>query len=355
MRDNELAYWIAFTSLLRSKLPLQKEYLLAFRTIDEAWKHLKEDGKEDALEKAKREVEFIHKHQIGVLTQQDAAYPTRLKEIPDAPYLIFTKGNVNFNEGKFLSVVGTRSATEQGKDITRQIVLELARKVPHLTIVSGLAYGIDVASHKAALEANIPTIAVLGHGLDRIYPMVHRSIAIETLQKGGLVTEYSSGTEPDGWNFVARDRIIAALSDATLVVESKARGGSLITAGLAMDYNRDVFAIPGRVWDTNAAGCNQLIRDQRAMLVTNVDDIVSAMHWESVPVQTELELTGEDEALEPLALRLLQYMREEEADVHINQLVEEMGEYQQVVTQLVELELQGRIRALPGGYYHLVK
>lgn len=356
MRDEELTYWIAFTSLLRSKLPLQKEYLLAFRTIDEAWKHLKEDGKEDALEKAKREVEFIHKHQIGVLTQQDAGYPARLKETPDAPYLIFTKGKINFNEGKFLSVVGTRSATEQGKDITRQIVLELARKVPHLTIVSGLAYGIDVASHKAALEAGISTIAVLGHGLDRIYPTVHRSIAVETLKMGGLVTEYPSGTEPDGWNFVARDRIIAALSDATLVVESKARGGSLITASLAMDYNRDVFAVPGRVWDTNAAGCNQLIRDQRAMLVTGADDIVSAMHWESVPVQTELELADEDETLEPLALRLLQFIREEEADVHINQLVEEMGEeYQQVVTQLVGLELQGRVRAIPGGYYHLVK
>ncbi len=356
MSDTELIYWLAFTWLLRNKLPQQKEYLLAFRVIEEAWAHLKEDGKKEALEKAKRELEFIHKHQIGVLTQQDAGYPTRLKETPDAPYLIFTKGNVNLNEGKFLSIVGTRSATEQGKDITRQIVLDLAHKVPHLTIVSGLAYGIDIASHKAALEAGLPTIAVLGHGLDRIYPTVHRSVAVETLKNGGLVTEYPSETEPDGWNFVARDRIIAALSDATLVVESKVKGGALITAGLAMDYNRDVFAIPGRIRDVNSMGCNQLIRDQRAMLVTSADDIITALRWENVPVQTQLALADEDETLEPLALRIIQYIRTEDSDVHINQVVVAMEtDYQTVVTQLIYLEMQGYVRSLAGGYYHLMK
>lgn len=356
MQDEELKYWIAFTYLYRNNVPKQKEFLAAYHTIDEVWAHVTEEGKKDAEKKAARELEFIHKHGIQVLAPTDAAYSNRLRECVDAPTLLYTKGKINFNEGKFLSVVGTRSATEQGKDITRQIILDLAHKVPNLTIVSGLAYGIDVAAHKAALEAGLPTIAVLGHGLDRIYPTVHRSVAIEILKSGGLVTEYPSEVGPDGWNFVARDRIIAGLSDATLVVESKARGGSLITAGQALDYGRDVFAVPGRVWDVNAAGCNQLIRDQRAMLVTNADDIVSAMQWESVPVQTELDLADVDETLEPLALRILQYMHEEEADVHINQLVMAMeAEYQEVVTQLIYLEMQGYIRTLAGGYYHLTK
>lgn len=356
MQDEELIYWIAFTYLLRNNPPKQREFLAAYHTVEEAWAHIPEEGKAAAIEKAKREVDFIHQHGIQVLLPSDKAYSSRLKECADAPTLIYTKGKIDFNEGKFLSVVGTRSATEQGKDITRQIILELARKVPNLTIVSGLAYGIDIAAHKAALEAGLPTIAVLGHGLDRIYPNVHRPVAVELLEKGGLVTEYPSEVEPESWNFVARDRIIAGLSDATLVVESKVKGGSLITAGQALDYGRDVFAIPGRIWDTNAVGCNQLIRDERAMLVTSAEDIIAAMRWESVPVQTELDLADMNESLEPLALRILQYMHEEDSDVHINQLVMAMeADYQEVVTQLIYLELQGFVRTLAGGYYHLMK
>lgn len=356
MSDEQLTYWIAFTTLLRNRLPLQKQMLEHCGSIEAAWNRLHEEGMNEALDKAKREVEFIHKHQITVLTMSDEAYPFRLRECPDAPLLLYVKGNTSLNEGKFLSIVGTRGASEHGKDLTRRLVMDLSRKVPNLTIVSGLAYGIDVAAHKAAIEAGIPTIIVPGHGLDRIYPTPHRSVAVEALKNGAIVTEYTTETEPEGFRFVERDRIIAALSDATVVVESKARGGSLITAHDALDYNRSVFAFPGRPEDVNTQGCNQLIRDQKAALIENADDLIYAMSWDVRPVAAQLGLAELEEDIDPLALTVLQYIREQEEDVHINQVAQEVeGVYQEIVSRLTFLEMLGYVRSLPGGFYHAVR
>ena len=199
----------------------------------------------EALSRAEKELAFVEKHRISTYWCQDEGYPFRLRQCPDRPLLLFGKGNMRVNEGKMVSVVGTRNATDRGKELTRQLVLDLAKRVPNLTVISGLAYGIDVAAHRAAIEAGIPTIAVPGHGLDRIYPALHRNVAVAMLEHGGLLTEYVSGTRPDPWHFVARDRIIAGLADAVVVVESKAKGGALITAQMALDYDRDVFACPG--------------------------------------------------------------------------------------------------------------
>lgn len=356
MSDNELTYWIAFTTVLRNRLPMQKQLWEHYRAIEPAWNSLKEEGMSEAMKIAQTELEFIHKHNITVLTIEDERYPYRLRECADAPLVLYAKGNVNLNEGQFVSVVGTRGASERGKDTTHRFVSDLSRYIPTLTIVSGLAYGIDVAAHRAALEANIPTIIVLGHGLDRIYPPAHRQVAVEALTKGCIVTEYTSGTEPEGFHFVERDRIIAALSDATVVVESKERGGSLITANDALEYNRSVFAFPGRPDDINARGCNQLIRDQKAALIENADDFIYAMSWDVKEVDTQLSFSEIKEDLEPLALSLLQYMREHEEDVHINQLAMDVeGEYQDIVSQLTYLEVLGYIRAVPGGFYHANK
>mgnify|MGYP003309218238 CR=1 FL=1 len=356
MSDSELTYWIAFTTVLRNRLPIQREIWNHFESIEKAWNSLREEGMQEALDKAQKEVEFIHKHGIEVITLQDEHYPFRLRECADAPLVLYVKGKINLNEGKFLSIVGTRGASERGKDLTRKLVIDLSRKVDKLTIVSGLAYGIDVAAHKAALEAGLPTIIVPGHGLDRIYPLPNRQVAVEALKNGGLVTEYPSETEPEGFRFVERDRIIAALSDATVVVESKARGGSLITANDAFEYNRSVFAFPGRPDDVNSQGCNQLIRDQKAALIENADDLINAMMWDKKPTEVQLEIAELEEGMDPLAIALLQQMREKEEDVHINQLaMEAEGAYQDIVAQLTYLEMLGYIRAVPGGFYHVIK
>lgn len=356
MSDNELTYWIAFTTLLRNRLPIQKEIWNHFGSIEKAWNSLREEGMQEVWNKAQEELAFVHKHGIGILTIEDDDYPVRLRECVDAPLVLYVKGNVNLNKGKFLSIVGTRGASERGKDLTRKLVLDLSHKIDNLTIVSGLAYGIDVAAHKAALEAGIPTIIVPGHGLDRIYPLPNRQVAVEALKNGGLVTEYPSETEPEGFRFVERDRIIAALSDATVVVESKERGGSLITANDAFDYSRSVFAFPGRPDDVNTRGCNQLIRDQKAALIENADDLINAMMWDKKPQEAQLSLVELEEGIDPLAVALLQYIREKEEDVHINQLAMEIeGTYQDIVAQLTYLEMLGYIRAIPGGFYHVIK
>lgn len=356
MSDSELTYWIAFTILLRNRLPIQKQVWEHYGSIEAAWNSLHEDGMGEALERAKQELAFVHKHHIEVITIASEAYPFRLRECADAPLVLYAKGKVNLNEGKFVSVVGTRRATERGKDMTRRLVKDLRDKVSSITIVSGLAYGIDVAAHKAALEAGIPTVIVLGHGLDRIYPAANRPVAVEALATGCVVTEYISQTEPEGYHFVERDRIIAALSDATVVVESKERGGSLITANDAFDYNRSVFAVPGRPEDANARGCNQLIRDQKATLIENADDLIYAMSWDVRPVQAQLSMAELEEDIDALALTIIRYLREKEENVHINQLVTDVeGTYQDIVCQLTYLEMLGYVRALPGGFYHAVK
>jgi DNA processing protein len=233
--------------------------------------------------------------------------------------------------------------------------LDLAAQVPDLTIVSGLAYGIDVVAHRAAIEAGIPTIIVPAHGLDRIYPAVHRNVAVQALDKGGIVTEYTCGTEPERFNFVARNRIIAGLADAVVVVESKRKGGSLITADMAVDYGRDVFALPGRVEDECSAGCNDLIKRNKAHLIEHTEDLIKNMQWEKQTAQAiQTQMVELLHNLSESQQKLYDLLREAEEGLHINQLVMEtqIG-YNIVSAELVMMELQDVVKSMPGGMWRV--
>ena len=309
----------------------------------------------EALLRAEKEIEFILKNNIQYLYYADKNYPFRLKECPDAPLLLFTKTARNLNDGKFVSVVGTRRATAYGREICSQFTQALTA-VPNLTIVSGLAYGIDICAHKAALNNHIPTLGVIAHGLDMIYPSIHRSIAIRMLEKGGLVTEYLSNTNPDRPNFVQRNRIIAGLSDAVVIVESGIKGGALITAGLANDYNRDVFAFPGRIHDEWSKGCNNLIRHNRAALIHSADDFIQLMGWDEALkpketiVQTELFTTLSDEEMQ-----IFTVIRKHPDNIHVNELsILSTMPYSKLTALLLQMEFKGLVKCLPGNVYKAV-
>lgn len=355
--SEERRYLLALVSLYSNRPRQLRQIKAMYGSAVEAWKHIHEPEMATALRRADEEENFIAKHTISVWTEEDADYPAHLKECPDAPVLLFGKGNVRANTGKMVSVVGTRSCTDRGRDLTRQFVLDLAQRCPDLTIVSGLAYGIDVAAQKAALEAGLPTIIVAGHGLDRIYPALHRNIAVAALKEGGILTEYMSGTEPERYNFVARDRIIAGMADAVVVVESKERGGSLITAGMANDYNRALFAFPGRVQDECSRGCNQLIRDQKAALIEGADDFLRQMMWDTGnPAAEQTSISLPIDNLSDSEQTILDKLREQEDGMQINYIVQETRmSYPQVSSTLMMLEMKGVVKALPGGIYRAVK
>ena len=366
----EKIYEIALSRLYRNRLRAALTLLDAYGTASEVWKHLAEKGMAAALEKAEQEMEFVTQHHIEVVSCLDSAYPHRLRECPDRPLVLYTKGNVRPNEGKFVSIVGTRMATDRGKELTRQLVLDLAHLVPDVTIVSGLAYGIDIAAHRAALEAGIPTLIVPAHGLDRIYPSIHRPVAVQALVQGGILTEYPGGTPPERQNFLARNRIVAGLADAVVCVESKLKGGSLITAQMALDYNRDLFAFPGRPTDDNARGCNDLIRRQKAALIESAADLVYAMQWDVTPSRrvsqaefpdlfSPTDDTGTEAVLatlSPVQRTLLSKLHEQEDGLHINLVVMETGlSYPDVSSELMMMEMQGLVKSLPGGIFRALK
>lgn len=308
----------------------------------------------DIFERAGREMDFAVKNDIECLTPDDPRYPTRLLHCDEAPLYLFYKGQANLNSLRIVSMVGTRHATDYGRQFCDNFVRDLSALCPDLLVVSGLAYGIDVASHRAALSCHVPTVGVLAHGLDRIYPYVHRKTATDMLEQGGLLTEYLTGTEPERHNFVNRNRIVAGMADAVVVVESGLKGGSLITAELANSYNRECFAVPGRVGDEHSAGCNRLIRNGKAALVQNAEEFVQAMNWSvpssgRAPVQRELfqELTEE----ESLITRLLA----SHGDLHINALtVESHIPIHRLSPLLFEMEMKGIIKAQAGNMYHLL-
>ncbi|MBR1480523.1 MAG: DNA-processing protein DprA [Paludibacteraceae bacterium] len=355
MDDKTLSELIALTRLYPGAPRKVKEVLEHYGSAHEALGHSELPNTEEALRAGEKEVEFVHRHRVRTWFYQDDAYPTRLRQCSDCPVLLYTSGHVEMDGGHMLSIVGTRAATEGGKELTRRIVLELAAAVPDLTIVSGLAYGIDVAAHRAAIEAGIPTLIVPAHGLDRIYPSVHRPVAVAALEHGGIVTEYPSGTTPLQGNFVARNRIVAGLSDAVLVVESKARGGALITASMANDYDREVLAVPGRPSDMCSEGCNRLIRDNKAHLVGSAEDILSVLMWSETPQRAHAVQTSLVEmsmSLSETGRRLLELLRTAPDGIHINNIVMETGlSYQDVAAELMTMELESLVRSLPGGVY----
>ncbi len=305
---------------------------------------------DETLERAAAELRFARDRDIDVLTPAAAEWPQRLNHCPDAPLVLFWRGTADLNAPRVLTVVGTRRITEYGKQLCTALCHDLAELIPGTLIVSGLAYGVDIHTHRAALDAGLPTVAVLAHGLDRIYPPLHRTTAAAMTRLGGLLTEYTSGTNPDKGNFVRRNRIVAGMSDATIVVESAAHGGALITARLAHEYGREVMAFPGRTSDEYSQGCNQLISRNRAMLVTSAADVAEALGWQTAPAATPVQrelfptLTAEE-------TRLRDLLRGTEGK-NINRLAVEadMPVYR-LSALLFELEMKGLVKPLPGGRY----
>lgn len=306
----------------------------------------------DVLVKAEKELKFIEKNEIDVQFYTDKSFPRRLKTCVDAPIIIYTKGNLNLNEHRIVSIVGTRNATNYGKQVCDELIQKFAERNYKVLVVSGLAYGIDIQAHKSALKCNIQTVGIVGHGLDKIYPSLHAETAKKMLENGGLVTDFPSETKIDPSNFIRRNRIIAGLADATIVIESAAKGGALITAEIASSYNRDVFAFPGRAGDVYSKGCNQLIRNSGANLIEGIDDLEFFMGWEKLTkrqaVQSSLfvELTAEEEKIVAL-LR-------ENGELFIDQISTELTiPVSRISAMLLTLEFKNVLVALPGKMYKL--
>lgn len=307
---------------------------------------------QEAAERAEAEIRFCEERGIQILTLVDDDYPLRLRECPDAPALLFYKGNADLNKKHVIAVVGTRHISEYGKNICNDFIAQLANQLTDCLIVSGLAYGVDIHAHRASLSAGLPTVGVLAHGLDRIYPSLHRNTAAEMVNCGGLLTEYITGTNPDKGNFVRRNRIVAGMADAVIVVESAEKGGALITARLAADYHRDVFAFPGRIADPYSQGCNLLIKNNTAALITCAADLTLAMGWENIKKNTAVQgelfpmLTDEENALCQLLDRV--------EGTPVNQLVIKTNTpFAQVSTLLFKLEMEGVVKQMAGGKYRL--
>ncbi len=306
------------------------------------------------LEKAEKELLFVEKNNIRTFFCQDDDYPYRLKECIDAPVLLYYKGQSDLNTSKIISIVGTRKSTNYGNDFCDHFLEDMASAYPDILVVSGLAYGIDIQAHRAALKYNLSTVGVLAHGLDRIYPSTHRKTAVDMVAKGGLLTEFTSGTEPDKFNFVRRNRIVAGMADATIVVQSDIKGGSLITAELANSYNKDVFAVPGRLTDKESAGCNRLIEDNKAILLQSADSFIKHMQWDvtkhvNKPKQQQLFLDlSEDEQ----AIYDLLTIKE---SLHINLIANQIGiPLSNLLSTLLTMEMKGIVRTIPGGSYQLL-
>lgn len=307
---------------------------------------------QNVIDDAKQEIEFIQKNQIRPYFYLDDDYPNRLKGCTDAPIILYYKGQANLNETRIISIVGTRNATNYGKEACDELIKGFSESKYRLLVVSGLAYGIDVQAHKSCLKYNVPTIGVLAHGLDIIYPSLHSSTAQKMLENGGLLSDFPSETRIDRQNFLRRNRIIAGLADATIVVESAEKGGALVTADIANSYNRDVFAFPGRSTDLYSRGCNKLIKLNEAILIENHADIEKAMNWDikmdqPKAIQTSLfvELTSEEQKLVDLL---------KGGDRFIDEMtIETKLPMSKVSALLLGLEFKGMITSLPGKMYRL--
>ena len=308
-----------------------------------------------ALRRADKELEFAEKNRIRCLAISDEGYPSRLRACDDAPLVLYTLGDANLNALRVVSVVGTRNITDYGRDLCTTFCHDLQRLVPDALVISGLAYGVDVAIHRGCLAEGLTTVGCLAHGLDRIYPSAHRQTASEMVRQGALVTEYMSFTEPERQNFLQRNRIIAGMADATILVESAVHGGGLVTCSHALDYGRSCFAFPGRVGDVHSQGCNNLIRNASAGLITSAEDFVDAVGWQhtnsssSGPIQGQLFLDLSD--AEERLIDLIR--RSPDATIGLNQLAMEADvPINKLNSQLMMLEMKGAVRILNGSRVH---
>ena len=315
---------------------------------------------DEALHRAAAEMEFITKNHIRVLTLNDADYPQRLRECADAPLVLYYKGVADLNQQRVIDIVGTRQCTTYGQDLIRRFVSDLRQLCPDVLIVSGLAYGVDIHAHRNALEQGYETVGVLAHGLDQIYPHHHRDTAVEMVRHGGLLTEYMSQTQALPNNFRQRNRIVAGMSDATILVESAYKGGGLITCRIAQEYGRDVFAFPGAVGMPYSEGCNKMIRDNTAALITSAEDFVEAMGWkggeslrskgEGLRLMVEGELFGVLNDEEQQVVDLLRKTNDLQLNVISVKTNIPIGP---LTALLFQLEMKGVVKALAGGMWHL--
>lgn len=328
-----------------------KQPLKELKTISGLGETRSKNFKDEAIyTRAEEELKFIEDNNIRTYWFKNDDYPARLKHCTDAPVLMYYAGNADISPEKIVAVVGTRKYTDYGQRACERLIEDLAGS--GILITSGLAHGIDTVAHKAAVKHGLPTIGVLGLGMDRMYPAANKKLAEEMKEHGGLLTEYPSGTPGDKSNFPMRNRIVAGMSDVTVVVESDVKGGALITARLADSYNRDVAAFPGRVFDNRSAGCNELIRTNIASMVTSADDLLELMNWKTGPkkkqVQKQLFINLNPE--EQMIYDALSAKDQVHADELLNQC--NMTNSKLAAT-LLGMEMQGLVKALPGKYYRL--
>ncbi len=307
----------------------------------------------DGFNRAEEEIKFIEKYKIKPIFLTDEAYPKRLLNCYDSPTLLFYKGEADLNAEKIIAIIGTRSHTDYAKQVTEKLVKELAAQ--NVTIISGLAFGVDAIAHKSAIKNEVPTVGVLAHGLNQIYPAEHAGLAKDMIKhSGGLLTEFGSHSKPDKHNFPTRNRIVAGMSDATIVIETGIKGGSMITAELANSYNKDVFAVPGKTTDTKSAGCNYLIKNNKAILFTDGQDVLETMGWQdknnksAVRKQKQLfiEMTAEE--------KIIAGILNEKETVPIDEINMKSGlSSSAVAAAILNLELQNVVLSLPGKQYRL--
>jgi DNA processing protein len=300
---------------------------------------------------AEDEIKFIEKYKITPLFITDKKYPQRLLHCYDAPTILYYRGNADLNASKIISIIGTRNNTDYGKQVTEELVSEL--KELNVLIVSGLAFGIDAVAHKSALQNGLETVAVLAHGLHTIYPQQHKTLAKDIVQQGGLLTEFRNGDKPDKHNFPKRNRIVAGLADATVVIETAIKGGSMITAELANNYNRDVFALPGKTTDTKSAGCNHLIQNNKAILFTDAKELMATLGWQTKKInkkqQRELFIELSDD--EKIIINILK----EKETTHIDEININSGlNSSSIAAAILNLELQNVVAGLPGKMYKVL-
>ena len=304
------------------------------------------------IKKANEEFNYISKNKIQFSYFLDTDYPQNLKHCIDGPILFFKDGTIDLNSQKIISIVGTRKITTYGRDFCNQLIADLAIHNP--IIVSGFAYGVDICAHKAAIQNNLQTVAVLAHGLDMIYPKVHKKYYTEVIKKGGFITDFWHEEQPLREYFLKRNRIVAGLSKATIVIESAGKGGSLVTADIANSYNRDVFAVPGRAYDTYSKGCNNLIKNNQAHLLNTADDIIKMLNWDvstskkTTPIQNQLFITLSD--IEQKIYDYLSQNGKQLFDVIAYKC--EIPVYK-LSSLLLEMELKGVIRPLPGKLFEV--
>jgi DNA processing protein len=308
---------------------------------------------DDALRRAEAEQAFCERYGIAVLTPDNADYPQRLRDCPDAPIVLYYRGTADLNQCRIVSMVGTRHCTAYGQDLVRRFLSDLHQQFPQVLIVSGLAYGIDICAHRNALELGYDTVGVLAHGLDQIYPHRHEPVAKEMVRRGGLLTEYMSQTEALPNNFRQRNRIVAGIADATILVESAIKGGGLITCRIAQEYGRDVFAFPGAVGMPYSEGCHRMIRHNTAALITSAADFVESMGWQSArqPEAVERQLFPDLSAEEQQVVAVLS----DTNDLQLNIIsVRSNLPIGQLTALLFQLEMKGVVKPLAGGTYHLL-